>query len=102
MAQNITYKTRLVAHDDKKVEGLDYHEIFVPVVRWTTLRTLVSMAAQLDDPSPRSQISLPQRHFEGRYIFGLTSKLRYNWQKNKSLQVASFFLRTSAISTRME
>ena len=46
----LTHKARLVASGDEQIAGLDYHETFAPVVRWTTIRTLVSMAAQLDWP----------------------------------------------------
>ena len=30
---------------DEQLEGLDFHETFFPVVKWLTMRTVISMAA---------------------------------------------------------
>lgn len=42
------YKARLVARGFTQVEGVDYNEIFAPVVRMDSVRLLFSLCAQLD------------------------------------------------------
>jgi hypothetical protein len=39
------FKARLVACGDRQHEGLDYQETFAPVVKWSTMQLVVSMAA---------------------------------------------------------
>ena len=39
------YKARLVAQGFRQVEGLDFHETFVPVARMTSQRILIALAA---------------------------------------------------------
>ncbi|KAL3686035.1 hypothetical protein R1sor_004057 [Riccia sorocarpa] len=43
-----TYKAQLVARGYEQRAGTDYEETFAPVVKWTTLRALISLAAKND------------------------------------------------------
>ena len=44
------YKARLVAQDFSQKYGIDYDEIFFPVVRSESIRTVIALAAQnVDD-----------------------------------------------------
>lgn len=42
------YKVRLVVKDYKQIQGIDYNEVFCPVVRFNTLRCLFTLAAKHD------------------------------------------------------
>jgi len=39
------YKARLVAKGYSQQYGIDYNEVFAPVARWDTIRTILSLAA---------------------------------------------------------
>ena len=41
------YKARFVARGFSQVEGVDYDETFAPVARYTSIRALTSIAAEM-------------------------------------------------------
>jgi len=41
------YKARFVAKEYDQKEGIDYEETFTPVTRYTSIRTVISLAAQM-------------------------------------------------------
>jgi hypothetical protein len=43
---HIKHEARLVAKGCEQVEGLDYENMFVPVVKWGTLKALVALVAK--------------------------------------------------------
>ncbi len=42
------YRARLVTRGFQQKEGIDYHETYAPVVKFTTLRMFLSLVAHLD------------------------------------------------------
>ena len=41
------YKARFVAHGFYHKEGMDYEETFAPVARYTSIRTIISLASKM-------------------------------------------------------
>ena len=41
------YKARFVARGFSQVEGIDYDETFAPVARYTSIKGLISIAAEM-------------------------------------------------------
>jgi hypothetical protein len=41
------YKARFVARRFFQVEGIDYEDTFAPVARYTSIRTIISLAASI-------------------------------------------------------
>ena len=45
---DVRYKKRLVAKDYTQTKGLDYNEVFSPIVKHSSIRILLALVAQLD------------------------------------------------------
>ena len=45
---NVCYKARLVAKCYTQIEGVDYNKVFSPVVKYSFIRILLALVAQLD------------------------------------------------------
>jgi hypothetical protein len=41
------YKARFVAHGFSQKEGIDYEETFAPVARYTSIKTIIALAAKM-------------------------------------------------------
>jgi hypothetical protein len=41
------YKARFVARSFSQKEGIDYEETFAPVARYTSIRTIIALAAKM-------------------------------------------------------
>jgi Reverse transcriptase (RNA-dependent DNA polymerase) len=46
----LKYKTRLVVKEYAQRQGIDYNETFSPIVRFKTVRFLLTLAVQLKQP----------------------------------------------------
>ena len=42
------YKARFVVRGFSQVEGVDYDETFAPVVRYTSIQSIISIAVEMD------------------------------------------------------
>lgn len=57
------FKARLVAKGFSQRSGIDYHETFSPVVRWDTIRTVISVAAS-------ERLKLAQFDVKSAFLYG--------------------------------
>ena len=50
MSGGIKYKARLVARGFQQQHGIDYNDIFAPVVWWPTIRLVLALATKYNWP----------------------------------------------------
>ena len=62
--KNEQYKTRLVTKGYAQKEGIDYNEIFSPVVKLTSIQMSLTLAAQFDLESEQMDIKITFLHGE--------------------------------------
>ena len=60
---NIRFKARLVTNEYAQFEGIDYNEVFSPVVKHSSIRILLALVAQLD-------LDLVQMNVETTFLYG--------------------------------
>lgn len=66
------YKTRLVAEGFNQKEGVDYDEIFLPVVRHTSIRMLLSLIIEFN-------MELDQLDVKAAFLYGdLSQRIHMN------------------------
>ncbi|KAK2997897.1 hypothetical protein RJ639_024722 [Escallonia herrerae] len=74
------YKARLVAKGFTQGEGIDYNEIFSPIVKHTSIRVLPAMAALYDLESEQLDVKTVFLH-EAEYIVATEAVKEATWLK---------------------
>lgn len=60
------FKARLVARGDSQTKGLNYREVYAPVIRFVSLRIILHIAAKLD-------LEIEQGDFISVFLYGKLS-----------------------------
>lgn len=66
----VRYKGRFCAKGYSQQHGIDYNDVFAPVVRWDALRTMIAIAASLN-------ITLYQLDVDNAFLYGDLSETIY-------------------------
>ena len=72
------YKARLVVKGFEQKKGIDFDEIFSPVVKMTSIRTILSIAASLD-------LEVEQLDVKLHFFTGIWKK-RFIWSNQRDLK----------------
>eukprot|EP00956_Cyclotella_meneghiniana_P012674 scaffold18024_cov31-Cyclotella_meneghiniana.AAC.1 len=51
------FKARFCVRGDRQIEGVDFFETWAPVVQWTTVRSMMTLAAKMDLQSAQADIT---------------------------------------------
>ena len=76
---NKQYKERLVARGYAQKEGIDYNEIFSPVVKYTSIWILLAIVAQFD-------LELEQMDVKTSFLYGELEEMIYMKQHEGYIQ----------------
>ncbi|MCI12639.1 copia-type polyprotein, partial [Trifolium medium] len=77
------YKARLVAKGYSQQHGIDYNEVFAPVARWDTIRTILSHAASQNWPVYQLDVKSAFLHGDLVEDVYVEQPLGYNHAQNK-------------------
>ena len=64
LGQVVRYKARLLAKGYSQVEGVDFNETFTPVVKFTTVRCLLAIGADLEMHQMDGKTAFPKPYLE--------------------------------------
>jgi hypothetical protein len=75
------YKARLCVNDSRQMQGIDYIESFVPVVQWSTIRMVNTLAAmhnlrgkKIDFTDSHGQNSKKTSIYDSQHVLNIKTK----------------------------
>ena len=70
--EDVSYKARLVAKGYAQKKGIDYNEVFSPIVKHSSIRVLCSLVAQLNLELVQLDVKIAFLHGEVVEVFYMT------------------------------
>lgn len=99
-AEGVKYKARVVARGFSQREGVDYNEIFSPVVRHTSIRVLLAMVAHQDLELEQLDVKTAFLHgeLEEEIYMSQPEGVSSSWKRRLRVQVEEVLVWTKAVS----